>query len=285
MRIRLQVDPLRYNGAWSCAAATARNEGLRAFFRGAVPPMIGLGFQVRAGKHRVGPVGCGSHHSFFCTQNALLFGVYGPTLELIDAVHGKPDSGERESLTHVALAGCAGGSAQTLVCTPLELLKIRMQMNRGKPMPLLRTARSVVREHGIRRGLYRGFWTTVVRDCPSYGVWFWTYEYCKRYFVDELRWQGPLLPAASFLSGGTAGVASWASSYPIDVIKSRYQSAVGPTVAQCIRDCYAESGWRGFFHGFSTSMFRGFLCSGVTFVAVETGLWLTEKLNEWRLDQ
>jgi hypothetical protein len=88
VRIRLQVDGKRYNNAWDCFANTVRKEGPRALFRGVLPPMMGLGF-----------------------QNALLFGVYGPTLELMHAFYGDRST-ETELLSHVFIAGCLGGAAQ-----------------------------------------------------------------------------------------------------------------------------------------------------------------------------
>ncbi len=118
-----------------------------------------------------------------------------------------------------------------------------------------------------------------MRDCPSYGVWFLVYEATKRYFIDERGWGGSLTPFSLFFAGGCAGVCAWASIYPVDVIKSRLQSSTTATLRSCIVDSYREGGVRSFFLGFNPTMAKGFVCSGVTFVAVEAGLVITEWIN------
>lgn len=134
--------------------------------------------------------------------------------------------------------------------------------------------------------MYRGFFPTVVRDCPSYGVWFLVYEATKRYFIDTRGWGGSLTPVSLFFAGGCAGVCAWACIYPVDVVKSRMQSSATATLRSCVLDSYREGGWRSFFVGFNPTMVKGFVCSGVTFVAVEAGLLVTDYIDtHWRQKQ
>lgn len=56
-------------------------------------------------------------------QNAILFGVYGNVLTLLSA---KED--EKPSLSRVCIAGAASGAAQLWVVCPMELIKIKLQM-------------------------------------------------------------------------------------------------------------------------------------------------------------
>lgn len=104
----------------------------------------------------------------------------------------------------------------------------------------------------------------------------------QRFFVDEKGWGGRLLPFSSFVAGGTAGMVSWASIYPVDVVKSRMQNDASSTMMDCVRSLYKEGGVASFFRGFNTSMVRGFVGSGVTFVAVEAALWLSQAIAESR---
>ncbi len=242
IRIRVQVQSGNRSGHTACRELI-RNEGVTALFKGVMPPLAGLG-----------------------ALNAVLFSTYGPVLEELQ----RRDPSRH--LLHVYVAGCAGGTAQTLIACPLELLKIRMQTNEGAAMGTLQTARLVVREHGVR-GLYRGLMPTLIRDCPSYGVWFLVYEYLKDVMVKEWNMQGSKEPVAQFAAGGLAGVAAWASIYPIDVAKSRVQSSTASlSMAAAFRDGYREGGVRSFFQGFSTTMAKGFVCSGTTFVCVELAM-------------
>jgi solute carrier family 25 protein 45/47 len=59
------------------------------------------------------------------TLNAVFFGVYGNCMR---ALHkGK----EKPSLTQVFLSGCAGGVVQLSVACPVDLVKIKMQLQTG----------------------------------------------------------------------------------------------------------------------------------------------------------
>ncbi|KAL2268092.1 hypothetical protein VTJ83DRAFT_2938 [Remersonia thermophila] len=91
----------------------------------------------------------------------------------------------------------------------------------------LSIARSILRTHGIR-GLYFGGGVTAVRDSVGYGFYFWGYELCS-------RWMARLAPPGSggvwstdaarvLLCGGLAGIITWASIFPLDVIKTRMQA-------------------------------------------------------------
>lgn len=258
VRIRMAVGGSKaYSNGWQCFRSTVKREGYRALFKGVTWPLAGIGL-----------------------QNAILFGTYGPTLELLHAIDGGAID-DNERLTNVFIAGCVGGGAQTLVCTPLELLKIRMQLHTDKALNPLGTARRIIRVEGVR-ALYHGFVPTFVRDFPSYGVWFVAYAAGKRAFIEQFGWGGSLTPVSLFFAGGLAGVISWGTSYPFDFIKTRVQSSRSMTVRSVIQDTFRTSGWRGFFHGYNTTLIRGFVCSGTTLLAVEAGLFITQLWKEDR---
>lgn len=76
------------------------------------------------------------------------------------------------------------------------------------------------------RGLYRGFWATMWRDTPGWGVYFAAYEWMKGINLNKYC---PVSdnhkPLRDFIwilnAGGCAGVASWVVSMPQDIIKSK----------------------------------------------------------------
>ena len=72
-------------------------------------------------------------------------------------------------------------------------------------------------EEGIR-GLYKGFVVSVLRDVPSYAVYFGAYEYFK-FLISGNHSENSF--GVKILAGGLAGVASWGCIYPIDIIKTR----------------------------------------------------------------
>lgn len=71
-------------------------------------------------------------------QNAILFGMYGNVLTMLSS-----NEGEKPSLSHVCIAGAASGAAQVWVVCPMELVKIKLQMQtEGKFVPLICAVKS-----------------------------------------------------------------------------------------------------------------------------------------------
>jgi solute carrier family 25 carnitine/acylcarnitine transporter 20/29 len=98
------------------------------------------------------------------------------------------------------------------------------------------------------RGLYIGGGITAVRDAVGYGFYFGAYEGVKRLFPK------PDGNAAILVAGGVAGCATWASVYPLDVVKTRVQTQVagrGRAAGswECARAAWREGGVRVFFDG------------------------------------
>ena len=57
-------------------------------------------------------------------QNAILFGVYGNVLNMLS----DRKEGEKPPLSHVCVAAGASGAAQVWLVCPMELIKIKLQM-------------------------------------------------------------------------------------------------------------------------------------------------------------
>jgi solute carrier family 25 carnitine/acylcarnitine transporter 20/29 len=67
-----------------------------------------------------------------------------------------------------------------------------------------------------------------------------------------------LSPAASLVAGGAAGAASWAVCFPIDVVKTRFQSDLTYRTYRCtIRAVLRSSGIGGLFAGYWTIVLGG----------------------------
>lgn len=189
--------------------------------------------------------------------NALLFMSYNRSLAQLPT-HQMPTSNissqEQPGLQHPYwthfLAGALAGLATFVISTPTELVKCRAQVasdvrsgHAGGSISQLQrpstgaTSSWTVLKHTLRTwglpGLYEGGVITSVRDAVGYGFYFWTYEVGKNLW-DAARYTGGEAKESSskdeavkvLLCGGLAGVATWASIFPLDVVKTRVQTQV-----------------------------------------------------------
>jgi len=81
--------------------------------------------------------------------------------------------------------------------------------------------KDILKNHGIT-GLYRGWWSTCLREVPSFGMYFSSYDYFRDRLIEEF----PSAPnwLSSVFAGGLSGALTWAIVYPVDIIKSIIQT-------------------------------------------------------------
>ncbi|RWA08349.1 hypothetical protein EKO27_g6766 [Xylaria grammica] len=140
-------------------------------------------------------------------------------------------------------------------------------------------------------GLYRGGGVTALRDSIGYGFYFWAYALGDR-IMTSLFTRIPsysnmdgvnLIVSLSLeatkvvLCGGVAGVVTWASIFPLDVIKTCVQDPAQSTTAlpldgsrprrkgaiQFAREIYRNGGIRAFFPGLVVCSKRAFIVNAV----------------------
>ena len=123
--------------------------------------------------------------------------------------------------------GVGAFSVATLCLYPLSVIKTR-QMVEGtaNPTPFFEVVRTVVRERGIRRGLYAGVRTILIGAIPIRMLYLSTLEYtkgnarevCREMEVDEMYYG-----IADSVGGAMASLVSQTMGTPIDVIAQRQQ--------------------------------------------------------------
>uniref|UniRef100_A0A8C0AI68 Mitochondrial basic amino acids transporter n=1 Tax=Bos mutus grunniens TaxID=30521 RepID=A0A8C0AI68_BOSMU len=226
VKVRLQVQSVekpQYRGTLHCFQAIIKQESVLGLYRGLGSPLLGLTF-----------------------INALVFGVQGNTLRALG----------RDSPLNQFLAGAAAGAIQCVICCPMELAKTRLQLQEAGPARTYRgpldCLAQIYRQEGLR-GVNRGMVSTLLRETPSFGVYFLTYDVLTRALGCEPG--DRLLVPKLLLAGGTSGIASWLSTYPVGVVKSRLQ-AMGCRarpryrgIVDCVQQSYADEGWRVFTRG------------------------------------
>ncbi|XP_054426584.1 solute carrier family 25 member 45 isoform X3 [Pteronotus mesoamericanus] len=217
--------------------------------------------------------------------NSVLFGVYSNALLLLTATSHQERRVQPPSYTHVFIAGCTGGFLQAYCLAPFDLVKVRLQ-NQTEPRaqpgsrpPRYRgpvhCAASIFQEEGPW-GLFRGAWALTLRDTPTLGIYFVTYEWLCRQSTPE--GQNPSSTTV-LVAGGFAGIASWVAATPLDVIKSRMQmDGLRQRAYRGMLDCMVTSarqeGLGVFFRGLTINSARAFPVNAVTFLSYEYTLHL-----------
>jgi len=156
-------------------------------------------------------------------------------------LHGETDQKHQLApLSVVFTAGCGAGSLISFITTPIGLIKVQQQTVLKKS--LLDGISTLYSAHGFK-GFYRGFGSMFVMESIGRGVYLWVYELVKRVLepntLDNVYTITTKIAAAS-----CAGCLSWASVYPLDVIKSRMQADISgstyKTFSQCFRDTWDQ---------------------------------------------
>ncbi|OUZ99939.1 Mitochondrial carrier protein [Macleaya cordata] len=262
LRIRLQ-QPSNTSSGFSLLRNIVAAEGPLALYRGMGAPLASVTF-----------------------QNAMVFQAYAI---LSRALNSSPNRDDPPSYKSVAVAGVGTGALQSFLLSPVELVKIRLQLQTTRPKKHPRDhqegpisiAKGILRREGVR-GIYRGLSITMLRDAPAHGVYFWTYEYTREKLHPGCRITGQENVRTMLVAGGLAGVASWVCCYPLDVVKSRLQAQtetrldLSPPkylgIVDCFRKSVQEEGYRVLWRGLGAAITRAFLVNGTIFAAYEITL-------------
>lgn len=210
IKVRLQCDPGRYPGAMACLRSLIRNESMLAVYKGCIPPALG----------------------WMCTDS-VLFGSLHTYRRIL--MQWSP-SQDKLPVTYQAIAGVGAGWTNSLVTTPTELLKTKLQMRRARFTAggselsnTIMCVRNVLRYTGVR-GLWHALPATMVFR-TSFGAMFASYDVfqeklgrlAERYRPGASWTYAWLLSPGSvtFFAGGLAAEVYWFIGYPADVIKNR----------------------------------------------------------------
>ncbi|KAI8433135.1 hypothetical protein MSG28_013982 [Choristoneura fumiferana] len=152
----------------------------------------------------------------------------------------------------------AAAVAEIITClirVPTEIMKQRKQTYIGVDK---RSSFSILykayKSEGIRRGVFRGYLSTVARDLPrsliDMPIWEWLKEQVRR------RNNGKVTSFQSACCGAAAGVVAGTLTTPFDVAKTRimlaksaHSTAHSLRIQTVLRMIYREAGLRGLFAG------------------------------------
>ncbi|XP_061758846.1 mitochondrial carnitine/acylcarnitine carrier protein isoform X2 [Nerophis ophidion] len=255
IKVRLQTQPkvscaqyVVYTGTYDCFRKTVSKEGLLGLYKGMGAPLVGVAPMMAI--------------SFFG------FGL-GKQLQQTDSGH---------PLTHaqIFLSGCLAGVFTTVIVAPGERIKCLLQVQAGggvsKYSGPLDCAVRLYKEQGIR-SVYKGTVLTLIRDVPSNGLYFLTYEYLKNLLTPEGQSVSQLGAAYILLAGGVAGLLNWTIALPPDVLKSNFQTdGKYRGLADVLRTLLREEGPKALYKGFNAVFLRAFPANAACFLGFEVAL-------------
>lgn len=243
------VGQMLYKNSFDCASKIFRNEGFLGFYRGLGPQLIGV-----------------------APEKAI-------KLTVNDIVRGRamdPETGRIRLIWELIAGGTAGG-CQVIFTNPLEIVKIRLQVQGETAMvegAAPKGAVHIVRQLGIL-GLYRGASACLLRDIPFSAIYFPAYSHLKKDIFNE-GYNGKQL---SFLETlGSAAIAGMPAAYlttPADVVKTRLQveARKGQLHYKGLTDAfvkiYREEGFKALFKGGPARIVRSSPQFGFTLLAYE----------------
>lgn len=199
-KTRLQLDKAKkYKGMFDCLKVVAKEEGVRALYKGLTPFVTHL-----------------------TLKYALRFGLFEKIRVLLNG--GKATA---SSNFHNFMAGLAVGCIEaTMIVTPFEVIKTRLQKQKGTGKDLkykgpIDVVVKVTREEGLRR-LWSGNMPTVIRQGSNQAFNFMSMAILNERLWGKTPGDGKTLEVwKTLLNGLLAGAVGPCFNAPVDVIKTR----------------------------------------------------------------
>ncbi|CAG8519398.1 15502_t:CDS:2 [Acaulospora colombiana] len=237
------VGELLYRNSVDCFRKVVKNEGILGLYSGLGPQLVGV-----------------------APEKAI-------KLTVNDFARSRlrnKETGEITLVSEVFAGGMAGG-CQVIFTNPLEIVKIRLQVQ-GE-LAERRSAIAIVKNLGLF-GLYKGANACLLRDIPFSAIYFSSYSHIKK----DVFGEGPdkkLGIGELLFAGAAAGMPAAYLTTPADVIKTRLQveAREGQTayngIADAAKKIFKEEGFKAFFKGGPARIFRSSPQFGTTLMVYE----------------
>lgn len=255
--VKVNVQVGNYRTPLEAFKEIVRNDGVRALYKGTLTPLVTVGVCV----------------------SAQFYGFHEAKRQILEY------TGRKElTLPQFYVAGASAGIFNAPITNIEEQIRILLQTQK-KTLPQFKgpkdAFKKIYSQHGLFRGLLRGYNITLLREVQAYGVWFATYELLIKLKCNYSQVEREAIKTYELmLCGALAGELLWFFSYPLDVIKTRLHSdhflqpAYDRSIRKVVRVIYRQEGLRGFWRGLLPTMLRAIPCSAGTFTTVEWTLRL-----------
>lgn len=261
-RMQAQKHKSVYNNSFDCFKKIVKFEGLKGLYSGLVAQLIGV-----------------------APEKAIKLTVN----DLVRKIGTDPKSGSI-SMNWEVLAGMSAGACQVIFTNPLEIVKIRLQMqgggnhsssktlNPGEIPHKKLTAGQIVKQLGLK-GLYKGASACLLRDVPFSAIYFPTYANLKKILFNfdpnDPNKKNRLDSWQLLISGALAGAPAAFFTTPADVIKTRLQVESKSNdikyrgILHAGKIILKDEGFGAFFKGSLARVFRSSPQFGFTLASYE----------------
>ncbi|KAK3015883.1 hypothetical protein RJ639_005710 [Escallonia herrerae] len=275
---------MKYKNGMHCTARILKTEGVKGLYRGATSSFVGVAF-----------------------ESSLIFGIYSQAkqaLQRLDAIgielllflrvghfffHLKGGVQNGKPQPHVIIPSAAfGGALISFVLCPSELMKCRMQVQGTDSLVNSLAYRSpldcaikTIKAEGVPfqvPGIFRGGFTTLLRESIGNAVFFSMYEYVRYFMHQKLKDASSdstnlMDVGVRIMSGGLGGIAFWSAVLPLDVAKTIIQTAPDKSSTrnpfQVLKSIYGRSGLGGCYTGLGPTIARAFPANAAAIVTWE----------------
>ncbi|KAK9936406.1 hypothetical protein M0R45_013250 [Rubus argutus] len=268
VKVKLQMHNtvehgITYRNGLHCTARILRTEGVKGLYRGATSSFMGVAF-----------------------ESSLLFGVYS---QMKQSLQGSVQSAEPQPQIIIPSAAFGGAMISFILC-PSELVKCRMQVQGTDSLiPMssryagpLDCALKTLKDDGVR-GIFRGGFTTLLREASGNAVFFSVYEYVRYHMHLQLKsassdHKNLIDVGVGIVSGGLGGIAFWSAVLPLDVAKTIIQTSRDKNSSrnpfQILSSIYRRAGLKGCYTGLGPTIVRAFPANAAAIVSWEVAIKL-----------
>ncbi|KAG6438430.1 hypothetical protein SASPL_103373 [Salvia splendens] len=216
VKCNMQIDPAKYKSISSGFGVLLKEQGVKGFFRGWVPTLLG-----------------------YSAQGACKFGFYEFFKKYYSDLAGPENAAKYKTLIYLAGSASAELIADVALC-PMEAVKVRVQTQPGFARGLSDGFPKFVRSEGAL-GLYKGLVPLWGRQIPYTMMKFASFEtiveliYKHAIPTPKNECSKPLQLGVSFGGGYIAGVLCAIVSHPADNLVSFLNNAKGATVGDAVK--------------------------------------------------
>ncbi|XP_059632718.1 mitochondrial thiamine diphosphate carrier 2 [Cornus florida] len=202
-----------------------------------------------------------------------------------------------------ASAGAISGGISRTVTSPLDVIKIRFQVQlepttswallhkdvygASKYTGMIQATKDIFREEGLR-GFWRGNVPALLMVMPYTAIQFTVLHKLKTFASGSSKAEDHihLSPYLSYISGALAGCAATVGSYPFDLLRTILASQGEPKVYPNMRSAFLHiirtRGFQGLYYGLSPTLVEIIPYAGLQFGTYDTFKRWTMAWNQFR---